>query len=261
MSYFYLYVLTCFRASRTDHASHASALRCLHAPSAAMLMQLPASSCSFMACRGIGCVPCQYDISRCCCCLICHQCICVHGYPFTRLVAEIHELAHEDFTCRIVRSFPLAYREFHQGMQERARLQAQGAPDGAVPSLAAVKASVDRLPAYRMAADGSISEHVARAQEQMAVALDLDRIPPPYSDGFMADALPESSGEFQSQCMHAPQKAAKLGFVWICVQLYHYLPIWMMCMQGLSFEQTLTECNMHALQQRIYLCQDICSLA
>ena len=98
-------------------------------------------------------------------------------------------------------------------MQEQARLLAQGAPGGAVPSLADVKAAVDRLPAYRMAADGSISEHGARAQEQMAVALHFDRTPPAYSNGFMADGLPESSGEFESQCMHAPQKAAKLGFV------------------------------------------------
>ena len=107
-------------------------------------------------------------------------------------------------------------------MEERAKLRAQGVtnlphvPEGAVPSLEAARAALDKFQTDRMATLGSISEPLARAQEQLAAleaSLEKVNAQTPfyesevykralqarvnnYSYGGLADINPEQSGKF-----------------------------------------------------------------
>lgn len=111
-------------------------------------------------------------------------------------------------------------------MEERARLRAQGVtnlpqiPDGAVPSLEAARAALDKFQADRMATLGSVSEPLARAQEQLAAleaSLEKVNAQSPFyeteaykralparlgmsSNGAMADPDADHGGKFQSWC-------------------------------------------------------------
>ena len=106
-------------------------------------------------------------------------------------------------------------------MEERARLRAQGVtnlphvPEGAVPSLEAARAALDKFQTDRMATLGSVSEPLARAQEQLAAleaSLEKVNAQTPfyetevykralqtrlnkYSDGAMADMYPDQGGQ------------------------------------------------------------------
>ena len=74
-------------------------------------------------------------------------------------------------------------------MEERAKRRAQGlktlpdVPDGAVPSLEAARAALEKFQAERMATLGSVSEPLARAQEQLAAleaSLGRVNVQPPF---------------------------------------------------------------------------------
>lgn len=105
-------------------------------------------------------------------------------------------------------------------MQERARLRAQGVatlphvPDGAVPSIQAAMAAIEKFQADCAASVGSVSTPLARAQEQLAAleaSLEKQNAPTPfyeteaykqglqacmkkYSDGAKADIFSDQGG-------------------------------------------------------------------
>ena len=99
-------------------------------------------------------------------------------------------------------------------MEERARLRAQGVtnlphvPDGAVPSLEAARAALDKFQTDRMATLGSVSEPLARAQEQLAaLEASLDKVnaqTPLYETEAYKRALQARMGKYSNGAMADP---------------------------------------------------------
>ena len=115
-------------------------------------------------------------------------------------------------------------------MEERARLRSQGVtnlphvPEGAVPSLEAARAALDKFQTDRMATLGSVSEPLARAQEQLAtLEASLEKVngqTPFYKSEAYKQALQARVDKYSNGTL-ADLYSEQTGKLWVAMLILH----------------------------------------